>query len=72
IPGFVSIAVGLAFMANVKDEKRLGSKAGGQARIGRDEMMRVFVILLFVAFSLGITFNAVTVALPKLIQERIT
>ncbi|MBN8939003.1 MAG: MFS transporter [Rhizobiales bacterium] len=72
IPGFVSIIVGLAFMANVKDEKRLGSKAGGQARIGRDEMMRVFVILLFVAFSLGITFNAVTVALPKLIQERIT
>lgn len=72
IPGVVSIAVGLAFMANVRDEKRLGSKAGGQARIGRDEMMRVFVILLFVAFSLGITFNAVTVALPKLIQERIT
>ncbi|CEJ14634.1 L-galactonate transporter [bacterium YEK0313] len=72
IPGAVSIAAGIGFLAQVRDEKRLGSKAGGQARIGRDEMMRVFVILMCVAFSLGITFNAVTVALPKLIQERIT
>ncbi|MCZ0734443.1 MFS transporter [Phreatobacter sp. AB_2022a] len=72
IPGAVSIAAGIGFLSQVRDEKRLGSKAGGQARIGRDEMMRVFVILMCVAFSLGITFNAVTVALPKLIQERIT
>lgn len=72
IPGAVSIVAGIVFLSQVRDEKRLGSKAGGQARIGRDEMMRVFVILMCVAFSLGITFNAVTVALPKLIQERIT
>jgi MFS family permease len=72
VPGFASIAIGIAFLATVKNERRLGSKAGNQARIGRDEMMRVFVILLVVAFSLGLTFNAVTVALPKLIEERVT
>jgi MFS family permease len=72
VPGLVSIAIGFGFLLQVKDEKRLGSKAGGKARISKDDMLRVFVILMFVAFSLGLTFNAVTVALPKLIQERVT
>lgn len=72
VPGLVSIAIGCAFLAQVKDEKRLGSKASNQARIGKADMMRVFAILLVVAFALGLTFNAVTVALPKLIEERVT
>lgn len=72
VPGLVSIAIGIAFLAQVKDEKRLGSRASNQARIGKADMMRVFAILLVVAFALGLTFNAVTVALPKLIEERVT
>lgn len=71
VPGLASVAIGIAFMALVRNERRLGSKASNQARIGKSEMLRVFVILLVVAFALGITFNAVTVALPKLIEERI-
>lgn len=72
VPGLASIVIGIAFMAQVKDERRLGSKAANQARIGKAEMVRVFAILLIVAFALGLTFNAVTVALPKLIEERVT
>lgn len=71
VPGLASVGIGIAFMAVVRDERRLGSKASNQARIGKAEMLRVFVILLVVAFALGVTFNAVTVALPKLIEERI-
>lgn len=71
VPGLVSVGIGIAFMAMVRNERRLGSKASNQARIGKADMLRVFIILLVVAFALGITFNAVTVALPKLIEERI-
>lgn len=72
VPGLVSVAIGLVFMRLVKHEVRLASRAGGAARIGKDEMLRVFAILLVVAFALGLAFNAITVALPKIIEERVT
>jgi len=72
VPGLVSVVVGIAFMAMVKHEVKLAARAGGAARIGKDEMLRVFAILLVVAFALGLAFNAITVALPKIIEERVT
>jgi len=72
VPGVVSVAVGIAFMVQVKHEVRTASRAAGAARIGKDEMLRVFAILLVVAFALGLAFNAVTLALPKIIEERVT
>ncbi len=72
VPGVVSIAVGIAFLVCVQHEVRVAKKTAAQARIPKSEMLRVFVILLTVSFSLGLTFNAVTVGLPKLIEERVT
>jgi MFS family permease len=73
IPGVVTIVVGVAFMRSVVHEDRSGHKqAAAQARIAKNDMWRVILSLLIVVVAISITFNAVTVALPKLFAERLT
>jgi MFS family permease len=72
IPGVVTIGVGLAFAALVVHEDRKGSRqAAPQARVAREHMWRVVLSLLIVVIAISTTFNAVTVALPKLFAERL-
>src|SRR2546429_910017 len=53
-------------------ENRAGFKqAAAQARVAKHDMWRVFVALLIVVIAVSTTFNAVTVALPKLFAERL-
>lgn len=73
IPGVVTILTGVAFMRSVVHEDRSGFKqAAAQARIAKNDMWRVIVSLLIVVVAISTTFNAVTVALPKLFAERLT
>jgi MFS family permease len=73
VPGCVTILVGFFFMAMVKHEDRTGSKqAAAQARVAKEDMWRVIVSLLIVVVAISTTFNAVTVALPKLFAERLS
>jgi MFS family permease len=59
-------------MASVTHEDRRGSKqAAAQARVAKSEMWRVLLALLVVVIAISTTFNAVTVALPKLFAERL-
>jgi MFS family permease len=56
----------------VVHEDRKGSKqAAAQARVAKEDMWRVIVALLIVVIAISTTFNAVTVALPKLFAERL-
>jgi MFS family permease len=72
IPGIVTILIGVAFAWTVVHEDRSGHKqAAAQARIAREDMWRVIVALLIVVIAISTTFNAVTVALPKLFAERL-
>jgi MFS family permease len=72
IPGIVTILIGVAFALTVIHEDRTGTKqAAAQARVAKSDMWRVFVALLIVALAVSTTFNAVTVALPKLFAERL-
>src|SRR5215213_1869651 len=72
IPGIVTILIGLAFMRMVVHEDRSGHKqAAAQARVARKDMWRVILALLIVVIAISTTFNAVTVALPKLFAERL-
>jgi MFS family permease len=72
IPGIVTIGIGVAFALLVVHEDRKGSKqAAAQARVAREHMWRVVVALLIVVIAISTTFNAVTVALPKLFAERL-
>jgi MFS family permease len=73
IPGVVTILIGAAFMRSVVHEDRSGFKqAAAQARVAKNDMWQVIVSLLIVVIAISTTFNAVTVALPKLFAERLT
>ncbi len=73
VPGVATIAIGVAFMRAVQHEVRSGHKTeGATARVARKDMWRVFAALLIAVLASSTTFNAVTVALPKLFAERLT
>ncbi|WP_024518223.1 MFS transporter [Bradyrhizobium sp. Tv2a-2] len=72
VPGIVTILIGIAFALMVVHEDRKGSKqAAPQARVAKEDMWRVILSLLIVVIAISTTFNAVTVALPKLFAERL-
>jgi len=73
VPGIATILLGLAFMWTVAHEDRSTAKqAAAQARVARQDMWRVILALLIVVIAISTTFNAVTVALPKLFAERLS
>jgi MFS family permease len=72
IPGIVTMLIGLVFARSVTHEDRTGHKqATAQARVDKNDMWRVLLALLIVVIAISTTFNAVTVALPKLFAERL-
>jgi MFS family permease len=72
IPGIVTILIGVAFASTVVHEDRKGTKqAAAQARVAKQDRWRVIAALLIVVIAISTTFNAVTVALPKLFAERL-
>jgi MFS family permease len=72
VPGIVTILIGIAFMRVVVHEDRSGFRqAAAQARVAKSDMWRVMLALLVVVIAISTTFNAVTVALPKLFAERL-
>lgn len=72
LPGLVAIAIGLVFMGRVRHELRQGHRhAGPAARVPKDAMWRVVMTLVVTVIASSTTFNAVTLALPKLFTERL-
>jgi len=72
IPGAATVLVGIAFALMVVHEDRKGTKqAAAQARIAKDDVWRLILALMIVVVAISTTFNAVTVALPKLFAERL-
>ena len=73
IPGIVTLGLGVMFARNVVHEDRSGFKqAVAQARVAKRDMWRVILSLLIVVIAISTTFNAITVALPKLFAERLS
>jgi MFS family permease len=72
VPGIVTLLIGGAFMRMVVHEDRSGFRqAAAQARVAKSDMWRVLLALLIVVVAISTTFNAVTVAMPKLFAERL-
>ncbi|MBI2291398.1 MAG: MFS transporter [Betaproteobacteria bacterium] len=74
IPGALSVAVGVAFAMLVPPVRKMAqalSRAGGVA-ISRNTLLRVFTILTVATMCGGVIFNATTVAMPKIFDERLT
>jgi MFS family permease len=73
IPGIVTLAAGAMFMRAVAHEDRSGFKqAAAQSRVAKSDMWRVILALLITVIAISTTFNAITVALPKLFAERLS
>jgi MFS family permease len=72
VPGIVTVLIGVAFALTVVHEDRSGTKqAAAQVRVAKEDMWRVILALSIVVIAISTTFNAVTVALPKLFAERL-
>src|ERR1700754_1856739 len=72
VPGIVTILIGIAFAKAVVHEDRTGSRqAAAQARIAKEDMRRGVLSEPVGGGGRSTTFNAVTVALPKLFRERL-
>jgi MFS family permease len=73
LPGAASAAVGAIFLALVADE-RVSARTGDRppARVSSGAMRRGIAALAITIVASSTTFNAVTVALPKLFAERLT
>jgi MFS family permease len=74
IPGALSVAIGIAFALLVPAAPataRQSSRAAGLV-ISRNTLMRVFTILTIATMCSGVIFNATTVAMPKVFDERLT
>jgi MFS family permease len=72
VPGLASVLAGIAFLALVPDPGpvRKTSKSIG-LQIDARTMARIFAILLVVTACGGIIFNATTVSMPKVFDERL-
>jgi MFS family permease len=72
VPGAVLIASGLAFVFLVKNGAAAGRKGAPShvLNLGRNRIIWLLVIYLTAIVAGGLTFNIVTISMPKVIDER--
>ena len=74
VPGIVCLIIGFLFMRDVPRSADGISKksAAGTARVPKSVMIWVVASLIITIIASSITFNSVTVAFPKIFQERLS
>ncbi|WP_264048983.1 MFS transporter [Methylobacterium flocculans] len=72
VPGLFCLACGAAFLAMVPgDGAGAQGKAGGKPLIAVTRPVALLVVFAFAIVAGGMTFNIATIALPKVIDERV-
>jgi MFS family permease len=73
VPAVVCIATGIAYVALVPDDRlqAAGRSSTPEVRLAVWIMASVFALFILVGTTAGLVFNTVTIALPKVIDERI-
>lgn len=73
VPAAVCAATGFAYMALVPDDRHetASRSAAPDVRLAVWIMASVFALFILVGTTAGLVFNTLTIALPKLIDERI-
>jgi MFS family permease len=72
VPGLICLAVGAAFLAAVRSDGE--GRGQGKQETGSNSVARPLILLTIFAVALvagGMTFNITTIALPKVIDERL-
>jgi MFS family permease len=72
VPGAVALGVGVAFALFAR-EARGGApvRRAAQARLARADLARVFAVLTVATACGGVIFNATTISMPKVFDERL-
>ena len=72
IPGAICIATGIIYLWMVADDVRGKStrKTAPDVRLSRSSTFIVFGLFIVIALGAGLAFNVITIALPKVIDER--
>lgn len=73
VPAAVCLLTGLAYLALVPDDRHRTSErsAAPDVRLTPWVAATVFGLFIIIAMSAGLVFNTVTIALPKIIDERL-
>jgi len=73
VPALVCVATGLIYLRLVPDDRHKSAKRGSAPDVALAPWLAATVVGLFVliALSAGLVFNIVTVALPKIVDERL-
>jgi MFS family permease len=72
VPGLVTIALGFAFLAFARKEApTVVAVRKTEVRLPRAFLARVFIVLCVAVVANGIIFNALTVSMPKVFDERL-
>ncbi len=68
----VSALGGIAFLASVREEPAAAARPVGQGfAVPRPAFVRAVVVMILVSIAGGVVFNATTVAMPKIFDERV-
>jgi MFS family permease len=73
IPAALCVATGLVYLRLVPDDRHRTAKrtAAPEVALSRTVALTIFGLFVVVALGSGLTFNTVTVALPKIVDERL-
>jgi MFS family permease len=74
IPAAVFVLSGIAYLAFVPDDrgKRVVRAPEQDVALSRPLTILVVMMFLLLAFWVGLVFNAITIMLPKLVEQRVT
>ena len=74
VPGAIALAVGVAFVIVARGAPRAAParRAAAAARLSRADLARVFGVLTVATACGGVIFNATTISMPKVFDERLT
>ncbi len=73
VPSAICIATGIAYLALVPDDRHqaVNRSSAPDVRLATWIMVSVFALFIVIGTTAGLVFNTVTIALPKVIDERI-
>jgi MFS family permease len=73
VPGAVALGVGIAFALVARGAKdELPARKLSAAKLSRAELARVFAVLTVATACGGVIFNATTISMPKVFDERLS
>jgi len=73
IPAVICVLTGIAYFIMVPDDRaqKAGRSAAPEVRLTMGVMVTVFALFILIGTTAGLVFNTVTIALPKVVDERV-